>query len=133
MHLLQVKGKRVVKTQICSYFLIDLEKDVETEKMKLIKNDSSAYDGNVSRYPLWAVLSYRATIILDPYERQEFYYIVGMSNNKYKISNAIVSLDSKEIENQYKLSCEMSGVVTKYLKLEPTRAEVYNNIIKDVL
>ena len=113
--------------------LIDLEKDVETEKMKLIKNDSSAYDGNVSRYPLWAVLSYRATIILDPYERQEFYYIVGMGNNKYKISNAIVSLDSKEIENQYKLSCEMSDVVTKYLKLEPTRAEVYNNIIKDAL
>ena len=56
-----------------------------------------------------------------------------MGNNKYKISNAIVSLDSKEIENQYKLSCEMSDVVTKYLKLEPTRAEVYNNIIKDAL
>ncbi len=113
--------------------LIDLEKDIETEKMKITKNDPNAYDGNIVRYPLWAVLSYRTSIILDPYERQDFYYIVGMCDSKYKISNTIVNLDKIEIEKQFKLSGEINGVVAKYLKLEPTRAEVYNNIIKDVL
>ena len=112
---------------------IDLEKEVETEKMKVSKNDMSAYDGNVVRYPLWPILSYRTSIILDPYERQEFYYIVGVADSKYKIANTVVNLDEKGIEEQFKLSGEINSVVAKYLKLEPTRAEIYNNIIKDVL
>lgn len=112
---------------------IDLEKDVETEKSKLAKNDLRAYDGNIVRYPLWPVLSYRATIILDPYERQDFYYVVGVADSKYKISNTIVNLDKREIEKQFRLSSEINSVDARYLKLEPGRAEVYNNIIKDVL
>lgn len=112
---------------------IDLEKDVETEKQKLVKNDLMAYDGNVVKYPLWPTLSYRASIILEPYERQDFYYILGASDSKYNMTNAIVKLDKAGIEKQFKLSHEINSVVARYLKLEPTRAEVYNNIIKDVL
>lgn len=112
---------------------IDLEKSVETEKQKLVKDTQSAYDETIVRYPLWPVLSYRATIILDPYERQDFYYILGIADSKYKISNAIVNLDKAGIESQLKLTSELSSVESRYLKLEPTRAEVYNNIIKDVL
>ena len=82
---------------------------------------------------LWPILSYRAKIILDPYERQEFYYVVGVADSKYKISNTIVNLDKVEIEKQYRLSNEMNSVDARYLKLAPGRAEVYNNIIKDVL
>lgn len=112
---------------------IDLEKDVETEKQKLIKNDLTAYDSKVVKYPLWPTLSYRASIILEPYERQDFYYIVGASESKYNMKNAILKLDKIGIEKQFKLSHEINSVVARYLKLEPTRAEVYNNIIKDVL
>lgn len=112
---------------------IDLEKEVETEKMKLAKNEITAYDGNVVKYPLWPVLSYRTTIILDPYERQDFYYILGAADSRYNMSNTILNLDKRGIENQFKLSSEINSVVAKYLKLEPSRAEVYNNIIKDVL
>lgn len=112
---------------------IDLEKEVETEKQKLYKNDEHAYDENIVQYPLWPVLSYRANIILEPYERQEFYYILGAADNKYKISNAVINLDKDGIEDQYKLTTELNSVVARYLKLEPTRAEVYNNIIKDAL
>ena len=112
---------------------IDLEKDIETEKSKIAKNDLSAYDGNIVKYPLWPILSYRANIILDPYERQEFYYVVGVADSKYKISNTIVNLDKVEIEKQFRLSNEMNSVDARYLKLAPGRAEVYNNIIKDVL
>ncbi len=112
---------------------IDLEKDVETEKQKLTKNNLTAYDGKIVKYPLWPTLSYRATIILDPYERQDFYYILGASDSKYNITNAILKLDKDGIEKQFKLSHEINSVVARYLKLEPTKAEIYNNIIKDVL
>ncbi|MEG2310464.1 MAG: glucoamylase family protein [Clostridia bacterium] len=112
---------------------IDLEKQIETEKQKLVKNGFDAYDSNISKYPLWPVLSYRATIILDPYERQEFYYVVGITDSKYKISNAIVNLDTRSIEDYYKLSGQLNSVIARYLKLEPGRAKVYNNILQEVL
>lgn len=112
---------------------IDLAKEMETEKQKLFYNDNSAYDENLTRYPLWPVLSYRARIILDPYERQEFYYILGVAESKYKISNTILNLDRDGIEDQCKITNELNSIVARYLKLEPTRAEVYNDIIKDTL
>lgn len=112
---------------------IDLEKEVETEKQKLFNNDESSYDENIVKYPLWPVLSYRARIILEPYERQEFYYILGVASNKYKITNAILNLDKEGIEDQCKITNELNSIVARYLKLEPTRAEVYNDIIKDTL
>ncbi len=112
---------------------IDLEKEMETEKNKIINFPSEAYDSNIVKYPLWPVLSYRATIILDPHERQEFYYVLGVADSRYKISTGIINLDIKGITNQYKLSNELNNVVSRYLKLEPGRANIYNNIIKEVL
>jgi cyclic beta-1,2-glucan synthetase len=112
---------------------IDLEKDVETEKVRLSKNSDKAYDQNIVSYPLWPVLSYRTRIILDPHERQDFYYLLGVANSKYKMSNAIVNMDKEGIESKFKLTSELNSVIARYLKLEPTRAEIYNNIIKDVL
>lgn len=112
---------------------VSLDKDFETEKKKLYDNDESAYNGELTRYPLWPVLSHRGKIILDPYERQEFYYIVGASDTKYKISNAVVNLNEKGIEDQFKLTAELNSVIARYLNLEPTKAEIYNNILKDVL
>ncbi|MEG0873265.1 MAG: glucoamylase family protein [Clostridia bacterium] len=112
---------------------IDLDKDVETEKMRLVKTPESAYNQNIAKYPLWPVLSYRARIILDPHERQDFYYILGVADSKYKMNNAVVNMDIEGIAGQFKLTGELNSVVARYLKLEPTRAEIYNNIIKDVL
>ncbi len=112
---------------------IDLAKDVETEKQKLVKNPLQAYDIDIVKYPLWPILSYRATIILDPYERQEFYYIIGATDTKYKISNSVVNLDIEGIKNQFKLTSELNSVVARYLKLEHGKAQIYNNIVRDVL
>ena len=112
---------------------VSLDKDFETEKKKLYDNDDEAYNGELTRYPLWPVLSFRGKIILDPYERQEFYYIVGASDTKYKISNAVVNLNEKGIEDQFKLTAELNSVIARYLNLEPTKAEIYNNILKEVL
>lgn len=112
---------------------IDLEKDIETEKVRLSKNSDKAYDEQIVRYPLWPVLSYRTSIILDPHERQEFYYLLGVANSKYKMSNAIVNMDEIGIESQFKLTSELNSVISRYLKLEPTKAEIYNDIIKDVM
>ena len=106
---------------------------MKTEKKKLYDNDEEAYNGELTRYPLWPVLSFRGKIILDPYERQEFYYIVGASDTKYKISNAVVNLNEKGIEDQFKLTSELNSVIARYLNLEPTKAEIYNNILKEVL
>ena len=61
MSLLASKRKKSSEDSdlfVSKMLLIDLEKDVETEKMKLIKNDSSAYDGNVSRGPLTGSVTY---------------------------------------------------------------------------
>lgn len=112
---------------------VSLDKDFETEKKKLYENSTDAYNGVLTRYPLWPVLSFRGKIILDPYEKQDVYYIVGASDTKYKISNAAVCLDKNEIENQFKITSELNAVVARYLSLEPTKAEIYNNILKEVL
>ena len=112
---------------------IDLEKEVETEKSKLSNNPLEAYDGNVVKYPLWPVLSYRATIILDPHERQEFYYVVGITESKYRMNNSIVNIDFNELEQQFKLTCELNNIAARYLELTPGKAALYNNIIKEVL
>ncbi|MCX8074629.1 MAG: hypothetical protein N2749_03480 [Clostridia bacterium] len=113
---------------------IDLEKDVETEKSKLENNlQNDVYDSNITRYPLWPILSYRASIILDPHERQEFYYILGVADNKYKISNTIINLDEESISKQYKLCIDLNNLTARYLKLESGKAHVYNEIIKEAL
>lgn len=112
---------------------IDFEKQVETEKQKLVKDVLNAYNNDIVKYPLWPVLSYRATIILDPYERQEFSYIVGVADTKYKVSNAILNMDKIGIASQAKLSNALNNVTARYLKLENTKANIYNSIIKDVL
>lgn len=112
---------------------IDLDKGIETEKVKLVQKKDEAYNETIVRYPLWPVLSYRATIILEPHERQEFYYIVGASDSKYKISNSVVNLDYDEIKKQYKLACELNSVISRYLKLNPSKSKVYNNILKEIL
>ncbi len=112
---------------------IDLEKQVETEKLKLTKEDENAYSSDISKYPLWPVLSYRASIILDPYERQDFYYILGVADSKYNISNAIVNLDKESLEQQFRNSAQINSVTARYLKLEPQKTEIYNNILKDAL
>ncbi len=112
---------------------IDLEKEMETDKNKLINTTTDSYGSDVSKYPLWPVLSYRANIILDPHERQEFYCITGVDDSKYRISTAVINLDIRGIENQFKLSRELNSVVSRYLKLEPGRANIYNNIIKEIL
>ena len=59
--------------------------------------------------------------------------MVGASDTKYKISNAVVSLDEAGIENQFRLSSELNSVIARYLNLEPTKAEIYNDILKEVL
>ena len=113
---------------------IDLEKSIETEKKKLVDNSNkNAYDNDISKYPLWPILSYRTNIILDPHERQEFYYITGVEDNKYKISNAIVNLDINSMENQYKFTTELSNITSRYLELKPGIAKTYNNIINELL
>lgn len=112
---------------------IDLDKEIETEKHKIVKQPEKAYTEDIVRYPLWPILSYRATIILDPYERQEFYYVLGVSDSKYKISNTIVNLDEITIDEHFKLAGELNSIQARYLKLENGKALVYNNILKDVL
>ena len=112
---------------------IDLAKDVETEKQKLVKNPFQAYDIDIVKYPLWPILSYRATIILDPHERQEFYYIVGVTESKYKMNSSIVNIDFEELNQQFKLTCELNNITARYLELTPGKAAVYNDIIKQVL
>lgn len=112
---------------------IDLDKEIETEKQKFVKEPEKAYTEDIVRYPLWPILSYRATIILDPHERQEFYYILGVADSKYKISNTIVNLDDITIDEHFKLAGELNSIQARYLKLENGKALVYNNILKDVL
>jgi cyclic beta-1,2-glucan synthetase len=114
---------------------IDLPKDVETEKSKIDFSSSAvdnAYDNKVSKYPLWPVLSFRTKIILTEHERQDFYYILGATDSKYKMSSAIVNLTSDSLDKQFKLACELNTVVSRYLKLVPGRAYSYNKIIREL-
>lgn len=115
---------------------IDLPKDIETEKSKIdfsISAAENAFDTKVSKYPLWPVLSYRTKIILTEHERQDFYYVLGAADTKYKISNAIVNLTVDSLEKQYKLACELNTVISRYLKLVPGKAFSYNKIIRELL
>lgn len=109
---------------------IDLAYEIETEKKKLVSEGGiNAYDGNIVKYPLWPVMSYRARILLDPHERQTFYYLTGATDTKYNISHAIVNADFDAIENQITFAIQKENVNAKYLKLVPGKAEAYNNII----
>ena len=113
---------------------IDLGVEAETEKTKLTEhNGKYAYTGMISNYPLVPVISYRARILLDPGERQTFYYVVGASETKYGISHTIVNLDEKTIEDSYNFAIQKETVSARYLKLTPGMASAYNKIIYDVL
>ncbi|MNI56876.1 hypothetical protein D3C73_1119030 [compost metagenome] len=91
------------------------------------------YDSKIVKYPLWPILSYRASIILDPHERQEFYYVLGVADSKYKISNTVVNMDLESINKQYKFCVDLNNVTARYLKLEPKKAYIYSEIIKEAL
>ncbi len=113
---------------------IDLSIEAETEKTKLNNLESNkAYSGKISNYPIVPVISYRARILLDPNERQSFYYIVGASENKYGVSHAIINLDETGIEDSYNFAIQKENVSARYLKLEQGMAKAYNKIIYDVL
>lgn len=113
---------------------IPLEQDIETEKSKLSSlTDEKAYDGIVSKYPLWPVMSHRTKINLTKYERQEFYYIIGVFENKYKMTNAIVNLSKEQVEQQRQMSIDLNLVTAKYLKLEEGKVAVYNRLIYQLL
>lgn len=134
-----VAGKRAQKDNEKEIYVyskllgIDLDKDVETEKTKLVNNSMDAYDTQISNYPLWPVLSYRAQILLNAHERQEFYYVIGVEENKYNIANSVINLDELDVGKQYKFSSELNNVTARYLKLIPGKAYKYNQIIKQIL
>ncbi|MDD2627829.1 MAG: glucoamylase family protein [Clostridia bacterium] len=112
---------------------IDLGIDMETEKSKLLQNEgANAFSGKISNYPLAPVMAYRARILLDPGERQSFYYIVGASEDKYSASHAIVNLDKEGIEETYKFMIQKEIISARYLKLKKGMAHAYNRIIHDV-
>lgn len=112
---------------------IDLDIDIETEKSKLEPGSTSAYDPKIVRYPLWPILSYRTSIILEPHERQSFYYVLGVADSKYKISNTVVNLDIESLNKQYKFGNDLNNITARYLKLKLGKAFVYNEILKDAL
>lgn len=112
--------------------LIDIpfEQEIETEKSKLSSiTDENAYDGNIGKYPLWPVMSHRTKIILTSFERQELYYVTGVFESKYKMTNAIVNLNRDMIKEQKRISEDINIVNCKYLKLEEGKAAVYNKVI----
>lgn len=106
--------------------------DYETEKQKII-DGKDAYNKDVSKYPLWPVLSMRTVIKLKAHEKREFYYVLGMTDNKYDISHMATLLDKVEAEEKMKLSAEKANIVSRYLRLEPQEAMQYNNIISKLL
>lgn len=113
---------------------IDLGVEVETEKSKLNELDGKyAYSGKIANYPLVPVISYRARILLDPDERQTFYYVTGAANTKYEIAHTIVNLDKEGLENSYNFVIQKENVASRYLKLKQGMAKAYNKIIYDVL
>lgn len=113
---------------------MDLGVDFETEKSKLLDNGGrDAYDSEFVNYPLCPVISYRAKIILDPSERQTFYYITGASFDKYSITNTIVNLDINTLDSIYKEATGKENISAKYLRLKQGTAMNYNKIIEDVL
>ncbi len=112
---------------------IDLGVDFETEKSKLLDNNGNdAYDGELVNYPLCPVISYRGKIILDPSERQTFYYITGASYDKYNISYTIVNLDINTLDEIYKEVTGKENISAKYLRLKQGTALNYNKIIEEI-
>ncbi len=114
--------------------LVSISEDIdyETEKQKIVEN-KNAYTKDVAKYPLWPVFSMRTVIKIKPYEKKEFYYILGVTDNKYDISHVATLLDVKEIEEKIKLSAEKANIVSRYLRLEPHEAMQYNNIVCKLL
>jgi len=109
---------------------IDLETEVETEKIKLTQNDAkNAFDGIIVKYPLWPIMAYRASVLLDPSEAQTFYYIVGAANRKYDISHSIVNAVKDTLEDQITFADQKENILAKYLKLKQGKAEAYNKIV----
>jgi len=113
---------------------IDFAIECETEKTKLLEAKGKyAYSGKIANYPLTPVISYRARILLEPNERQSFYYVVGAADDKYSISHTIVNLDKKSLEESYNFAIQKENVAARYLKLKQGMAKAYNKIIYDVL
>ena len=110
---------------------IDLEKSVETERSKLMTIKS--HDAEISKYPLWPILSYKTKIMLDPYEKQTFYYVVGVEESKYKLTNTVTNCTIDEILAENKLSLELNTITSRYLKLKQNESYVYNKIINKML
>lgn len=110
---------------------IDLEKGIETERSKM--GTSKSHDLNVSKYPLWPVLSYKAKIILEPFEKQTFYYVVGIEESKYKLTTGITNLTIEDVEKESRLALELNTITSRYLKLKENEAYAYNKIIYKML
>ena len=113
---------------------IDIESEVETEKIKLTQNDGKdAFDGNFVRYPLWPVMAHKAHIFLDPSETQTFYYIVGAADRKYDIIHAIVNAQKDTLDKQISFADQKENILAKYLKLKDGKAKTYNYIVASTL
>ena len=128
----RLKNEKDTEIFIYSKLLgIDLEKSVETERNKF--GTKNSHDLNVSKYPLWPILSYKAKIMLDPYEKQTFYYVVGVEESKYKLTNAVTNLTIDEVISENKLALELNTITSRYLKLKENESYVYNKIINKML
>lgn len=113
---------------------IDIEPEVETERIKLTQNDAkNAFDGVFVKYPLWPVMAHKAHIYLDPSETQTFYYIVGAATRRYDITHAIVNADKDTLDKQIAFADRKENILAKYLKLKDGKAKTYNYIIAETL
>lgn len=112
---------------------IDLDYEIETEKYKISNDSEDAYNEEITRYPLWPIMSYRARILLNPGEIQTFYYIVGTGKTKYDISHQIVNSDMKTLDAEIEFASQKENITAKYLKLVPGKAECYNKVLSAVL
>ncbi|MEG2275258.1 MAG: glucoamylase family protein [Clostridia bacterium] len=129
------RGKTQTETKLYTFVKmigIDEQVDYETEKARIIKKDG-AYDDVISKYPLWPALSMRTVIKLKPYSKKDFYYLLGVTDNRYDISHCATILDFAGVEELSKLAAEKASVVSRYLRIEPHEAMQYNNIIAKVL
>jgi len=138
--LVATKRSRSNDTANAEYFVysklvgIDIEPEVETEKIKMTKNEGkNAFDGVIVKYPLWPIMAYKARIYLDPTEAQTFYYIVGAANKKYDMSHAIVNAIKDTLDEQISFADQKENILAKYLKLKQGKAEIYNKLVSRTL
>ena len=138
--LIATKRSRTNDTNNADFYVysklvgIDIESEVETEKIKLTQNDGKdAFDGNFVRYPLWPVMAHKAHIFLDPSETQTFYYIVGAADRKYDITHAIVNAEKATLDKQISFADQKENILAKYLKLKDGKAKTYNYIVASTL